>query len=248
MMRGLAKLILIELKLFIREPMGTFFTLLFPSLLLIIFGSIWGNEPNPFFGGVGYIDTAVPAFTAMIIATSGLLSLSIQMATYRETGILRRFKATPLRPITILVSQVAVIFLMTFLGMILLIFLGRFLYGLRFTGNIFHVFLAFVVCSCSFFAIGFVIASLIPTARTAQIVSMVIFYPMLFLSGAALPREILPETIQKYAQIIPLTHVVNLLRGLWIGDAWSMHLKSVGILFAFLVVGTAVSASVFRWE
>lgn len=247
-MRGLSKMIWIEMKLFSREPMAAFFTLFFPSLLLLLFGSIWGNEPTPFYGGVGYIDTAVPAFTAMIIATSGLLGLSIQMASYRESGILRRFKATPLRPTTILIAQVAVIFIMTVLGMILLIILGKLLYGLRFSGNLLHVLIGFIVSSFSFFALGFVIAAMIPTARTAQIVSMVIFYPMLFLSGAAIPREILPETIQRYAQIMPLTHVVDLLRGLWVGDNWSMHLKSVVFLVALLIVGTVVSAKIFRWE
>ena len=72
-MRGLWKLTWTEIKLFIREPSAAFFTLAFPLMLLVLFGSIWGNEPTPFYGGFGYVDASVPAFTAMIIAPCALL-------------------------------------------------------------------------------------------------------------------------------------------------------------------------------
>lgn len=247
-MRGFWKLTLIEIKLFLREPMAAFFTLAFPLMMLFLFGSIYGNKPTPFFGGYGYVDVSVPAFTAMIIATSGLLSLTITMASYREHGILRRLKATPLRPQAILSAQVIAIFLMTALGTALLVIAGKMVYGLRFAGNPLSVLAAFVLSCLSFFALGFVLAGLLPTVRTAQIVAMVLFYPMIFLSGAALPREILPKSIRNFAQVLPLTHVVTLLRGLWMGDPWSKHLGEVGILTILLIVGVLVSSKTFRWE
>lgn len=89
----------------------------------------------------------------MIIATSGLLSLSISMATYRETGVLRRLQAAPLRPQTILVAQVVVLFLMTVLGMALLITVGKLVYSLRFGGNAFNVLLAFILRGASVFGV-----------------------------------------------------------------------------------------------
>lgn len=247
-MHGLLKLSWTEMKLFFREPMAAFFTLVFPLMMLFLFGSIYGNKPTPFFGGYGSVDVSVPAYTAMIIATSGLLSLTIVLAMYRESGILRRLKATPIHPQTILMAEVSVIFLMTTLGMALLIVAAKLVYSLRFDGNPFSVFLAFVLSSLSFFSIGFVLAGLMPTARSAQIVAMVLFYPMLFLSGATIPREVLPETIRHYAQILPLTHVVNLLRGLWIGEGWNTHLKEIAILSGLLILGVILSAKTFRWE
>jgi ABC-2 type transport system permease protein len=71
---------------------------------------------------------------------------------------------------------------------------------------------------------------------------------MIFLSGATLPRELLPESIQKFAQVLPLTHVVTLLRGLWIGEPWRDHLLEVSILSALLIAGILISAKTFRWE
>jgi ABC-2 type transport system permease protein len=247
-MRGFWKLTLMELQLFLREPMAAFFTLAFPLMMLFLFGSIYGNEPTPFFGGYGSVDVSVPAYTAMIIATSGLLSLAITMASYREQGILRRLKATPLRPQAILGAQVIVIFLMTALGMALLVIAGKVVYGVRFAGDPLSVLAAFVLSCMSFFALGFVMAGLLPTARTAQVVAMAIFYPMIFLSGAGLPREILPESIQEFAQVLPLTHVVTLLRGLWMGEPWGDHFLEVGILSALLITGILISAKTFRWE
>jgi ABC-2 type transport system permease protein len=247
-MRGLWKLTWVEAKLFLRQPITAFFTLVFPLMLLFLFGSIYGNKPTPYFGGYGSVDVSVPAYMAMIIATSGLLSLTIIMAAYRELGILRRLKVTPLRPQTMLTAQVIVIFLMTALGMFLLILAGKLVYGLRFSGDPFSIFSAFVLSSLSFFSLGFVLAGLVPTARSAQIVAMVLFYPMIFLSGATIPREELPETIRQIAQILPLTHVVTLLRGLWTGDSWSGHFTEVWFLAAMLVVGVILTTKTFRWE
>jgi ABC-2 type transport system permease protein len=247
-MQGLWKLTWVEIKLFLREPAAAFFTLAFPLMMLFLFGSIYGNAPTPFFGGYGSVDVSVPAYTAMIIASSGLPVLTIVMSSYRERGILRRLKATPLRPHTILSAQIIVIFMMTALGMALLIAAGKIAYSLRFAGNPFSVAGAFVLSSMSFFALGFVVAGTMPTARTAQVVSMVIFYPMIFLSGATIPREVMPETIRQYSQILPLTHVVSLLRGLWIGESWSQYLTEAGLLIAMIVVGVIVSAKTFRWE
>lgn len=247
-MRGLLKLAWVEFKIFTREFFASFFTLVFPMMLLLFFGMIYGNEKTDFFGGYGMVDIAVPSYTAMIIATSGIISITTILASYRERGILRRLHATPLRPQAILSAHVSVIFVMTVLGMILLIIMGKLVYDLQFEGNLFSVAAAFTLSSLSFFSIGFLLAGLIPTARTAQAVAMVIFYPMIFLSGAAIPLEVLPENIRTVATFIPLKHVVTLLRGLWIGHGWGQHLMEVGILTGTLIIGVTLSAKTFRWE
>ena len=247
-MKSLLKMTWMEAKLFLREPVGAFFTLAFPLMMLFLFGSIYGNEPTPMFGGQGTIDISIPAYTAMIIATSGLMSITITMAAYRENGVLRRLRTTPISPFIILTAQVIVIFTMTCLGMLLLIVAGMLVYHIRFEGNALSVLGGFVLSSLSFFALGFVLAGLMPTARTAQVVGMVILYPMLFLSGAGFPRELLPEAIKKVSAFLPLTYVVNLLRGLWIGDPWSMHWLNVGVLAGMLLLGAIVSSKTFRWE
>ena len=247
-MKSLLKMTWVEAKLFFREPVGAFFTLAFPLMMLFLFGSIYGNEPTPMFGGYGTIDISVPAYTAMIVATTGLMGLTITMAAYREKGVLRRLRTTPISPLVVLAAQVIVLFLMTTFGMALLVVAGKLVYHMRFEGNALSVLAGFTLSSLSFFAIGFVLAGLMPTARTAQVVGMVVLYPMLFLSGAGIPRELLPEAIKKISTFLPLTYVVDLLRGLWIGEAWSQHITEVIVLAAILVVGVLVSIRTFRWE
>jgi ABC-2 type transport system permease protein len=247
-MKNLIKMTWVEAKLFLREPIGAFFTLVFPLVMLFLFGTIYGNKPSPYFNGYGTIDISVPAYTAMIIATTGLVGLVITMATYREKGVLRRLRTTPVSPLTVLSAQVIVLFLMTLLGMVLLIIAGKLVYNMRFEGNLISVLAGFVLSSLSFFALGFILSSLVPTARTAQVVGMVILYPMLFLSGAGFPRELLPETVRKISTFLPLTYVVNLLRGLWIGESWNLHLVNAGVLAAMLVAGLLISVKLFRWE
>jgi len=247
-MHALTKYTWTEIKLFLREPMGAFFTLAFPLMMLFLFGAIYGNDPSPYFNGYGTVDVSVPAYTAMIISTTGIMGLSITMAAYREKGILRRLRATPLQPQIILIAQVSVIFIMTAVGMFLLILAGKLAFDLRFDGNPISVALAFVLSSLSFFSLGFVLAAVMPNARTAQVVGMVIFYPMLFLSGAGLPLELLPEGILKFSKFLPLTHVVTLLRGLWIGGTWNQHTTEVIVLVSMLIGGVLISAKAFRWE
>ncbi len=237
-----------EIKLFLREPIGAFFTLLFPLMMLFLFGTIYGNQPQTMFNGYGSVDVSVPAYTAMIIGTTGIMGINITMASYREQGILRRLRVSPLRPAVILSGQVVVIFLMTVAGMGLLVLAGKLVYGMRFEGDLLAVIGAFILGSLSFFSLGFVIASVMPNARTAQVVGMAILYPMLFLSGAGLPLEILPDSLRNFSKFLPLTHVVTLLRGLWIGGTWAQHTTELWVLLGVLVVGIAVSSVVFRWE
>jgi ABC-2 type transport system permease protein len=247
-MKSLLKMTWMEAKLFLREPLGAFFTLVFPLMMLFLFGSIYGNTPTPMFNGYGTIDISIPAYTAMIIATTGLMSLTITLAANRENGVLRRLRTTPVSSFVILAAQVIVMFVMTSLGMLLLVLAGKLVYHVRFEGNALSVVAGFVLCCLSFYSLGFILASLMPTARTAQVVGMVLLYPMLFLSGAGFPRELLPEAIKKVSTFLPLTYVVNLLRGLWIGEPWGQHVTEVIVLAILLVIGVVISFKIFRWE
>jgi len=95
---------------------------------------------------------------------------------------------------------------------------------------------------------GYLLASLAPTARVAQAIGMVILFPMMFLSGAGMPLQLLPENLRKVSEFLPMTYVVRLIQGLWFGDAWSKLWLPTLVLAGMLVIGTAVSTRLFRWE
>lgn len=245
-MKQLLKLTWTELKLQLREPLATFFTLIFPLMLLIVFGSIFGNEPEAFLGGFGRVDLSLPGYIGLIIGTVGLLSIPVTLANYREQGILRRFQATPLRPAAVLWAQVAVNVLMTALGIAILVVAGRLLFDLRPPTLTLAIIPAIALAAFSFFAVGFMMAGVMPTPRSAQAAGMALLYPMLFLSGAAMPRQIMPETMQRIAEFLPLTHVVILLEDLWFAGDWNTI--SLGVVCLMLVVGLVITRYTFRWE
>jgi ABC-2 type transport system permease protein len=246
--RGLVPMTVVQVRLYLREPMAAFFTIAFAPLLLVLFGLIYGNEPNDLFGGRGSMDVTVPAYVGLVIVTVALIGIPIQTATSRELGILRRYRVTPLRPLTFLVADVTTYYLMTLVGTMLLIALGAVAFGVRLEGSVIDVLAGFTLSALSFFALGYLLASLAPSARVAQTVGMVLAYPMMFLSGASLPLEALPPGLRLVADFIPLTYVVKLMRGLWVGEPWSSLTFEVAVLSVMLVVATAISVRVFRWQ
>ena len=235
-----------EIKLFLREPMAVFFTLVFPLMMLFLFGSIFGNDPDPALGGRGSVDVSIPGYMAVIIATAGLIGLPINLASYRAQGVLRRFRATPLRPEVVLVAQLAVSLLFALAGSLLLVVAGRLFFDLHLPAAGGAVLVAFLVSAAAIFALGFVLASVLPNARTAQAVGTTVLFPMMFLSGAALPRQMLSATIRDVAQVLPLTHVVSLLDDAWSGAGWNV--PALVVLSGVLVASVALSTRLFRWE
>ncbi len=247
-MRGFINLTLTNLILFLREPIATFFTLAFPPMLVVLFGAIYGNDPTPLFGGYGSMDVSMSGYTALILGTVGFLSVPITIAGYRETGVLRRYRASPLRPFTYIVADVLANLFMTMLGVVILILVGWLLHRVRFEGNAGEYALAVLFCGLSMSSAGYLIASVTRGARTAQVVGMVVFYPMMFLSGTGMPLEVMPETVRRISNYLPLTYAVKLLRGIWFGEPWSEHLLDTAVLAGILVVCSLIAARFFRWE
>jgi ABC-2 type transport system permease protein len=250
MLRGLWQLYSMQIKLYLREPVAFFFSLAYPTLLLLLFGFIYGNDPAPEFWGrnFGTVDASVPAYAGIIIGTVALMGIPIDTASNRENGVLRRYRATPLRPAVYLIASVLMYLSVALLGMLVLILAGKLVFGLRFAGSWLSVLAAFILSALAFYAFGYLIASLASTARVAQTIGMVIFFPMMFLSGAGMPIQLLPEGLRRVSDFLPLTYVVRLIQGLWFNDAWKALWLPVLVLFGILIVGAVLAARFFRWE
>jgi len=249
MLRGLLQLTWIEIKVFFREPLGAIGTVLMPVLVFVLLGKFGsGLSPNNTFTSSNVFRVDVPVFAAILIALNAVLSLVAIIAIYREGGILKRLRATPLRATTILTSHVLVKLLLTAATLTLTILAGKRYYPVGADVPLFSFGVALVIATWSILSVGFIIASIVPTARFAQPVGAVILYPMVALSGLFVPAEAMPPTLHTISSVLPLTYAVSLLRGIWAGDAWSAHLGDIGALVLIFVVCTAVSSRIFRWE
>lgn len=238
----------IKLKLFFREFPAVFFTLFFSPMILVIFGVAYGNEPSAIFNNLGSMDVSVPAYIGLIIAGVGLISLPVAIAASKERGELRRLKMTPISPMVYMLSDLIVYYLLTIVGVVILAAVGKIFYNTKYTGNIFYTFIALSVSIFAIFAMGFLLVSISKTARIAQALGMFLTFPMMFMSGAGLPLELMPPELLKVANFIPLKHVVTLMRGMWIGNSLLDHTKELMVLLGIFVVCSALAIKTFKWE
>jgi ABC-2 type transport system permease protein len=125
---------------------------------------------------------------------------------------------------------------------------GKRYYPINTSVPVFGFTIALLISTWSILSIGFLIASIVPTARFAQPIGVAILYPMLALCGLFFPLQVMPPVLQNVARVLPLTYAVSLLQGIWIGDKWSAHWGDVAALVFVFVFCTALSAKVFRWE
>jgi ABC-2 type transport system permease protein len=248
MKSGVIKLTILEFKLFTRNYINMFFLLLFPTLMLLLFGGIYGNEPAALFGGYGTVDISVPAYAGMIISITGLMSLPLTVCEYREKKILKRFQATPLSPVYVIISQISVNLLMTIAGMILLFLVAKIVFNLRFMGNVLHVIAVFLFSTLSVYSMGFLIAGLAPNMRAATAIANLVYFPMLFLTGATIPIELMPKLMQNIARVLPVTHVVKAMKAVWLGESISSVYSSLLVLAGVMLVCLFLSLKLFRWE
>ena len=245
-MNAILKLTYTDLKILLRNPVAIFFTLPFPILVLVVFGSIFGNAPIPQAGNLGQVDIMVPALFAIIIGTAALMNLPIALASRREKGILRRFRATPLPPFSVIVSAILVNLLVALIGALALVASAKFLYDLQLPSNPLEIFMAFLYSAVAFFAISFVIASLAPNSDAARSIGMALYFPMMFISGAAFPRFLFPETVKQVSDLLPMTQIVLLVQDLWFGHDWNV--TAILFLGALMVIGAIIAVKTFRWE
>lgn len=248
MLRGLWKLTWLEIKIFLREPLGAFGSIFFPVLVFVVAGRWFSSARVPTAAATRVLSVDLPAFVAVLIALSAVLSLVTIIAIYREGGILRRLRATPLRPQTILTAHVLAKLALTLVTMALMVLAGKRYYPIPVHVPLISFAVALLISTWSILSLGFLIASIVPTARFAQPIGAAILYPMLGLCGLFVPLQSLPRGLHAVARANPLTYAVSLLGGIWKGEAWSAHLGDVTALVVVFAVCTALAARVFRWE
>lgn len=248
MLRGLWRLTWLEIRIFLREPLGVFGTIVAPVLVFLALGRLLGGRVRTTDLARPDVARDLPVVVAMLVAVGAILSLVAIMAIYREGGILKRLRATPLRPVTILTAHVLVKLLFSSITLALMALAGRRFVPAGADAPWLAFGVAVVFTLACVLSIGFVIASVVPTARFAQPLGALVLYPMLGLSGLFAPLDLLPDGVQVVARALPFTPAVSLLRGVWQGEPVGAHLGDVALLALVFAVSVALASRVFRWE
>jgi ABC-2 type transport system permease protein len=238
-MRTLAKLTWIEVKLFAREPIAVVFAFAFPLVVLLVLAGVF-SQPDTALGGFTGIDYYIPGYLAVVIASIGLIGLPVHLASLRERGVLRRLRASSVSVASVFGAQTAVNVAMAGLGGVVLLVAASLVYDVHAPASMAGVALGFVVGALSFVALGFLLGSLAPTARTAQGIGLVLFFPMWLLSGAGPPRGVMTQTMRQLSDVLPLTRVVTAIQEPWLGTG--SNASELVVLSALFAAAVALSA------
>lgn len=245
-MKKAVEIIWIEAVLFLRDFFGFFFTFIFPVMMLLLYGSIYGNEPSAYFGGQGAMDVSVPAYSAMIIGVTGLMAFPLTLACYKEHNTYKRFDATPAGKGSIMAAQAFVNLFMAVAGFILLFVVGKAVYHIKVAGSLLAIGPALLLSVSAIFALGFFITAIAPNEKICNLLCYILYFVMIFLSGSTMPKELFPDSVRHFSQFLPLTHVVTILQGSFRGAPLREYGQSVLVLGGLLVLCTAGGAALYK--
>lgn len=235
-MRALGEMTWVELKLFAREPLTVLFVMVLPVVVLYVLNGVFGSQPpDPtVWEGIGAVDFYTASYVALVAGTVGVLSIPVHLAGYREQGVLRRFSASAISPVTLVGAHVVVATLTAAAGAVLLSTVAVLGYDATPPRDWPGLIAAFLLVAVAFGALGALLGFVLPTARAAQGLGVLLFFVFMMLGGAGPPREVLPTAMARIGDAIPVTYAGDLLRGPWLGREWDLTAAAVmlGVLLA----------------
>jgi ABC-type multidrug transport system, permease component len=176
------------------------------------------------------------------------MGLPLTLADYRHRKILKRMRVTPASPALLLASQALVqcLYVLASSGSVFLI--ARFAFGVSIDGGALRFIASFLFVQLSIFGIGVLIGSLAPSMKIANAVTSLLYFPMIFLSGATVPYEILPRPLQAAVEVFPLTQGIKLMKGAVIGSPLELSVVPIIVLSLITLATYSISIARFRWE
>jgi ABC-2 type transport system permease protein len=214
-MRSLLRLAATEMKLFVREPMVLTFVFAFPVLTVLILGGVFDDD-DPSFEGALPSDYYVAAYIGVVIAAIGLVMLPVHLASYRERGVLRRFDVSRYPRWALPAAWILVAMVITLAAVAILLVTGHLVYGLPEPDNLLGVAVGTLLSAFTFISIGIALGMALPSARSAQGLGMLLFFPFFLLGGAGPPPDAMGDGMSSIANVVPLTHVVRSIQEPWL--------------------------------
>jgi ABC-2 type transport system permease protein len=214
-MRSLLRLAATEMKLFVREPMVLTFVFAFPVLTVLILGGVF-DEDDPNFEGAIPSDYYVAAYIGVVIAAIGLVMLPVHLASYRERGVLRRFDVSRYPRWALPAAWIIVAMVVTIVAVAVLLVTGQLVYGLPEPDNLLGVVIGTLLGALAFISIGIALGMALPSARSAQGLGMLLFFPFFLLGGAGPPPDAMGDPMSSIANVVPLTHVIRSIQEPWL--------------------------------
>ena len=236
-----------EMKLSLRDMNMVIFAICIPLVVLMILGVIYGNKPAFPDAEYTFLEQSFGALTTIAICAGGVMGLPLVVSDYRSRKILKRFKVTPVSPAVILAVQVVIYMIYSVVSLILLYIVSALFFGFRMGGSIFVFLGGYLLVMLSIFSIGMMVGGIAPNSQTASVIASLLYFPMLIFSGAILPYEVMPGTLQ-IADILPLTQGIKLLKATSLGLPIENTFVPMIVMVVLAVICIGVSLCFFKWE
>lgn len=246
-MKKFAKLYWIEQKLAFRSADIMIFGIAMPIGVLFLIAVVAGQKTA---GGSSYtfLESAFASLIAVGICACAFMGLPLTIADYRDKKILKHFFVTPCSPVRMLGANVLCSAVMAILSAVAVVLVSVFVFGYRMQGNVLVFVGMWFLTLISMLSIGLLMASLCRTVKAVNAITSLVYFPMLFLSGATIPFELFPEGLQKVASVLPLTQGIKLMKEASMGIQTEGFMWRVALLTGITVVCTLISVRIFRWE
>lgn len=247
-MRTFGKMLKIEGKLSIRDMNMIIFAIVMPVIVLVILGVVYGNKPA--FEGAKYsfLEQSFGGISSIAICAGGLMGLPLMISEYRERKILKRFQVTPVSPGMILGVHLCIYTLYSLVSVVILWVMAKLFWNFTMHGLPILFFAGWLFVVLSIFSIGMLVGGIAKNSKTASIIASVLYFPMLVFSGATLPYEVMPDTMQKVVAVFPLTQGIKILKAETLGQPVHNITMSVLLLAVMAVACIGISVKCFKWE
>ena len=243
---ALGRITITELKLTVREP-SRMIRLLIPFVLLVIFGSIpFYTQDRASLGGYSLFDAYLPILIAYALGMTALTGLSTVLAGYREKGVLRRLRTTPVGPVRVLAGQLIAQLAVVAVMVVVIIAVARLGYGVFLPRQAGGFVLAALLAAASLLALGLLVAAVAKNSQAAQGIGLLLFFPLMFFAGLFFPIPVMPHFLQHLSHATPLGAAVEALSAAWVGH-WPGALQ-LWTLAGYAVGCGLAAARLFRWE
>ncbi|AFS77459.1 ABC transporter, permease protein [Gottschalkia acidurici 9a] len=197
---------------------------------------------------IHFLAQSFGAVVSIGICAAGVMGLPLVISDYRHKKILKRFKVTPISPALLLIVQVAINALMSIVSLVLVYIVAVIFFNYQMYGSWLSFIGAYFLVMISIYSIGMMVAGVASNIKIANLLCCVLYFPMLIFSGATLPYEIMPTSLQRISDILPLTQGIKLLKATSLGLPIHASLSSIIIMVSIMVVCVSVSIRFFRWE
>jgi ABC-2 type transport system permease protein len=235
-----------EIRLYTRSRELAFFTFLLPIIFFVLLGSVYGDSDK--IKGYRAPDYLLTGMLGYGVAATAFSGLAIVLVIRRETGVLKRLRATPL-PASIYIVAVLLTSLLAFVvEAVFLIALGMFLFDAEFPKSLGSLALAILLGGSAFALLGVGISGLVRRAEGASAVITALYLPLSFVSGAFFSQQNFPDWLKAIADVLPLTYFIDLMGAVMLQgvDLWDRP-KDVAVITAWGLVGAVLAQRFFRW-